>query len=231
VKNKGELKMLKRDDIQPNSILVKARENARIRELNIKLLEACKLEDVVRVRSLLDKGANLHLLNNVALHAYNDNERNPVHNAAKIGNLEILDLLITFGADCNARDRRQETPLHLAVYNGYTEIINYLVSEKSADIEAQDIDGGAPLSWAAYENKREIAKQLLNLGANIDAYDYEHRSSLHWAAYRGHKEMVEFLLLNQANINAKTIDGETALDMAVNNGRTEVVELLYQVKK
>ncbi len=212
-----------------NSMLIKARENARIRELNLMLLEACKLEDLDRVNQLLDKGANLHLLDKNSLHSYNNNERNPIHIVTQIGNLSILKQLIEKGASCDAKDRRDETPLHLAVYNGYIEIINFLVTTCHADIESKDIDGGTPLSWAAYENKLIVAELLLNLGAKIDEPDFENRTSLHWSAYRGHVDMVKFLINAGAAISVKTKDGETPLDIAINNGRTNVVELICDI--
>lgn len=213
-----------------DTAFVKSTENARIRELNLKLLEACKLEDIDRIKSLVEKGANLHLLNRSALHAYNNNERSPVHIITQIGNLGILEYFIDNGSDCNAKDRRNETPLHLAVYNGYKSIIDFLVSHCQAVVEAKDIDGGTPLSWAAYENQLESAQQLLGLGAHVDEPDYEGRTPLHWAAYRGHEKMVAFLLSSGADSNAITSDGDTPLDIAVNNGRTTVVEFLYQRK-
>lgn len=213
---------------QPESILIKVKENTRIRELNIKLLEACKLEDVTRVSELINKGANLHLLDKIALRSYNDSESSLTHIAARVGALEILKLLAQSSADCNAKDRRDSTPLHFAVYNGYGAIIDFLISECNVDIEAKDVEGGTPLSWAAYENKLEIAEQLLKLGAKIDEPDFEKRTSLHWAAYRGHKTMVKFLVSKGANTNAKTSADETPLDIAVSNGRTEVAEFLYQ---
>jgi ankyrin repeat protein len=213
----------------PGSMHVKIKENARIRELNLKLLEACKLEDIVRVKELVEKGANLHLLSKTALHPYNSHERSLVHIAAQIGDLDILKYLIEQGANYNAQARRGEAPLHLAVFNNYRQIIEFLITECNAAIEIKDLDGGTPLSWAVYENKLDCVKLLLNLGANINEPDYEKRTPLHWAVYQKHKKMVKFLALQGANLIVKNNDDETALDIAINNGYSDLVQILCKV--
>ena len=55
----------------------------------------------------------------------------PLHNAAWMGNLPMVRLLIELGADPNLRDpNHQATPLGWAEYNGQTEVARYL-EEKS----------------------------------------------------------------------------------------------------
>ena len=51
----------------------------------------------------------------------------PLHNAAWIGNLPMVRLLIELGADPNLRDPNHgATPLGWAQYNGQTEVARYL---------------------------------------------------------------------------------------------------------
>jgi ankyrin repeat protein len=51
--------------------------------------------DIDRVRTLIDKGANIN--------AFDELGRTPLHYAAKLENLEIVKLLLDMGADVNAR--------------------------------------------------------------------------------------------------------------------------------
>ena len=51
----------------------------------------------------------------------------PLHNAAWMGNLDMVKLLLELGADPNVRDPTHDsTPLGWAEYNGQTEVARYL---------------------------------------------------------------------------------------------------------
>jgi ankyrin repeat protein len=62
-----------------------------------------------------------------------------IHLAAKSGNLATLELIISFGADTNARTDTQlhQSPLHFAAANPTHEACQLLLSH-GADIMAQD---------------------------------------------------------------------------------------------
>jgi ankyrin repeat protein len=56
-------------------------------------------------------------------------ETTPLHNAAWMGDLEMVKLLIELGADKNARDQNYNgTPLGWARYNNQQIVADYLVS-------------------------------------------------------------------------------------------------------
>uniref|UniRef100_G1NKQ0 Uncharacterized protein n=1 Tax=Meleagris gallopavo TaxID=9103 RepID=G1NKQ0_MELGA len=67
--------------------------------------------------------------------------RKPLHYAADCGQLEILEFLLLKGADINAPDKHNITPLLSAVYEGHVSCVKLLLSkvrykclEKSCDI-------------------------------------------------------------------------------------------------
>lgn len=82
--------------------------------------------------------------------------------------LELMDWLIAQGADVNARDEYECTPLHYhAQVNNIKKVA--LLLERGADIEAQDRYKKTPLLFTEYH--AEVAQLLIEKGANINAKD------------------------------------------------------------
>jgi ankyrin repeat protein len=88
-----------------------------------------------------------------------------LHKAVKNRNIEGVELLISKGADINAKDgaRNQITPLHLAVQNRDKLMVELLVA-KGADVRARDTTGNTPLRIAETNGYTEIV-ELLRRGA------------------------------------------------------------------
>ena len=82
--------------------------------------------------------------------------------------LELMDWLITQGADINARDEYERTPLHYHAQVNNVEKVALLL-ERGADIEAQDKYKNTPLHFAEYN--AEAAQLLIEKGADIKAKD------------------------------------------------------------
>lgn len=84
-----------------------------------------------------------------------------LHIAANEANVKLAAHLILRGADVNARDNSDATPLHWAAVK---RIAEYLIS-KGADINARDVDGRTPLKIAIMRSKRDIVDLLKSAGA------------------------------------------------------------------
>ena len=92
--------------------------------------------------------------------------------AAKDGTVsEVLRTLLLLGADKNAKVGRQEqTPLHVACWNGHLDAVRALLLVK-ADVESRDKDEWTPLLCAASKGHNEIVQTLLQVGADLEAKD------------------------------------------------------------
>ncbi|KAM9843990.1 protein phosphatase 1 regulatory subunit 27 [Aulostomus maculatus] len=66
-----------------------------------------------------------------------------LHEAVLTGNLEVVKLLVKYGADVHQRDEDGWTPLHMACSDGYPEIASYLLS-MGASTEAENESGEKP---------------------------------------------------------------------------------------
>ena len=84
------------------------------------------------------------------------------------GNLREVLALLDRGADINARNNYQNTPLHVACRYGKIEVMMVLL-DRGADIHARDKYQCTPLHEACYYGKIEVMMALLDRGADIHA--------------------------------------------------------------
>lgn len=119
------------------------------------------------------------------------------------------------------------TPLILASYLGYTDIVNALI-EKGVDVKAKDdVDGCMAIHLAAANGKNDVINILLDVDAsNINDVDNRGNTPLHWASMKDRADTVELLIENGADIEAKDIDNWTALHYAAAFASLQTVEAL-----
>jgi len=100
-----------------------------------------------------------------------------LHEAARWGHLEVIQFLISKGADPNLKTTEGTSLLHLAAMNGHAPVVEYLVKEAKLDINAQDKFGDTPLIAACGGGKVNTAQLLLQLGANKDLKNRNHKTA------------------------------------------------------
>nr|XP_061838160.1 protein phosphatase 1 regulatory subunit 27-like [Nerophis lumbriciformis] len=66
-----------------------------------------------------------------------------LHEAVLTGNLDVVKLLVKYGADVHQRDEDGWTPLHMACSDGFPQIASYLLSI-GASTEAENESGEKP---------------------------------------------------------------------------------------
>jgi ankyrin repeat protein len=73
-----------------------------------------------------------------------------------------------------------QTPLHYAAKKGYLQIVNFLVRECKADMEARDHQGRTVLYLAAEYGQKEIVEYLIKNNAEIDVVNIYGQRALYW---------------------------------------------------
>lgn len=105
----------------------------------------------------------------------------PLHAAAHHGSLEIVELLIRYGANTNAEDGCGSRALDIAVDRGDESMIICL-------LDAMESSGSGKEVIAAHSD------------------DQVGRTVFHHAAYAGHADVLKFLLVRLGNVQIETKD-------------------------
>jgi hypothetical protein len=92
--------------------------------------------------------------------------KTPLHAAAENGHAEMIQLLLSKGADVNARTASGYTPLHLAAKNGHGLCARILL-DAGANVNAQSDNGETPLYLAAGNGHGEMVQLLVARGATM----------------------------------------------------------------
>jgi len=89
-------------------------------------------------------------------------------NSVQAGNIQVVEHNIANGADVNAKDESESTPLHSAALFGHKEIAELLIA-KGANVNAKNDGGETPLDWAIEKNHTATADLLRKHGGKTGA--------------------------------------------------------------
>jgi len=226
------------------------------------------------VKILLKFGVNVNILD--------DFGKTPLRIAIQKGYLEIIKILLDAKAsldnlpnlfvftdldvikfilrtkkiDVNFKYPVGETLLHCAAKEGYLEMMDILLVELGADINAKSIWGDTPLDWAFMNNKIDAIKFLLSKGAVLSnrilkemvsfgciekikiildtiKLGGSHLKQLNKRALESllfyvvnNAEIVGMVLSLGVNVNCKNFFGQTPLHVAAYNNYLDVVRIL-----
>lgn len=167
-------------------------------------------DDVAKVKRLLASGIDVDSTDDQCIMM----EPSP-HNVTLLmqsagrGDTEIVKLLLDNGANVNAKDGWEQTPLSYAVGGRHIEIIGLLL-DRGADINSRAEIGSTPLMNAAGVGSLEVIEYLLDRGADINAQNYNGTTALMFAAGFKQPEAMNLLLERGAKPDLKDSHGRTA---------------------
>ncbi|XP_078683154.1 uncharacterized protein LOC144917219 isoform X3 [Branchiostoma floridae x Branchiostoma belcheri] len=172
-----------------------------------------------------DLTALMALLDRVGVDAKDENGQTALMLAAEHGQLEMVQELITKGADVHVEDEDNWTALTSAAKEGHLPIVTCLL-DRGANIEHVDMGGWPGLMWASYKGHTAVAHEMLHRGANPNVQGQHGVSPIIWAAGRGHTDIVEALLRHGAKPSAFDKYGTSALVWACRRGHQGCVRAL-----
>ncbi|MFH1066890.1 MAG: ankyrin repeat domain-containing protein [bacterium] len=149
--------------------------------------------------------------------------------AAGFGRVEIVQGLLSDGANVNDQSRGDATSLMWAARNGHREVAEIFL-DAGTDVNATNECGTTALMRAARSGDRETVKLLLDRGANVNTKEKYIGSStaLMHAAGCGDEPIVRLLLERGADANAMNNDGEKASDLT---GNESILALLKEAEE
>ncbi|GHV13533.1 hypothetical protein AGMMS49938_08250 [Fibrobacterales bacterium] len=173
----------------------------------------------VVLQELLAAGASVHLQSE-------ELKWSPLHYAAKIGDVNIIDLLLQNEADLDPLDEDGNTPLHIAARFGKEKAVKFLLLKK-ASVKSSGKKGISPLHEATAGNHPETIEALLP-SINIDIKDDDGNTPIHYAAMFSAEKSAPFLLSKGANANSANGWGQTALHIAAKNSNLKIIAYLIK---
>ena len=95
------------------------------REKVSEVFKSLKYEDIDRLKELIEEDPDL-------VNARSSADRTPLHTAARRGFIEAVELLIDKGADLEAKDYREWTPLDWAIDQDQQDVVQLIKSKRSS---------------------------------------------------------------------------------------------------
>ena len=168
------------------------------------------------VRLLLESGANF---------GHFSGGPNCMHLAVARLNFEVINLLIQYNADVNARGPTGATSLHYAAEGGNVAAIESILAA-GVNIDAPDNSGYSAIHFAALYGHHEAIVKLLEAGASVKALSKSKRNPLHSAVLSGKIAAVTTLLDLDLDKDAEDEDSNTPLMLAEQEGFSDIATVL-----
>lgn len=140
------------------------------------------------------------------------------------GNIALMRLFISRGADINQLNANGESALALAAWRGKMEAARWLV-ERGARINAP-ARRWSPLHYAVFAGNEEMMEYLIGLGADINARSTNGSTVLMMAVYEGREGLARKLIEKGADRSPKNDWGDGALEWAMRADNLSLARLV-----
>ncbi|XP_046562348.1 inversin-like [Haliotis rubra] len=145
------------------------------------------------------------------------------------GHQEIVELLVKNKANLLLSDKHGDNTRHCACNGGHFDVVKYVLSLNSEDINSSGREGRTPVMIAAEKGHKEVVELLVRHGANLLLSDKHGDNTLHRTCNGGHFDVVKYVLcLNSVDINSTGWKKRTPVMIAADYGHKEVVELMVK---
>ena len=197
------------------------------------LLKAAENGTNKAVQFLVEMGVNID--------SVDSNGRTALMLASKAGHEEIVETLLSAGANSSCQDHEQtavgtdtvslphtdidqESKILMAAKKDQTAVGNHY----NANPNKEDSNGLTALCHASQGGHSKVVQILLKGGADPNIQKESGQRALMSACKNGHSEVVQILLKGGADPNIQKKDGLTALMIASQGGHSKVVQILLR---
>ena len=179
---------------------------------------ACYLGEKEMVAMLLDAKADIHTTD--------INGRTALFIATQYNQIDIMHLLIQYGASPNECHMDYTYLIHIAAKNHDTSALSLLIQYNHYIIHKQERHlGDTPLYTAIKSGNTNAMRILIQQGASVTQRHY-YMCPLHAASYANQPTAIALLLDHGANLEVPTEGGSTALDIALHHQKIHAAVML-----
>lgn len=183
---------------------------------NLKLLELIKSGDITseNIADILRKSSQIEINLSFLWSCF-------------VKRYDLLEHLLSIGAEVNFIDVNGISALHLAAFSGCIESVKFLTSHKF-DINLQP-KTYTPLHFATFGNASEVAKFLIDNGASIYISTNKlhcNESLLHLAVRANAFDCIKLYIDNGADVNSLKPSGTNPIHLAADLGLSESLKAL-----
>jgi ankyrin repeat protein len=145
--------------------------------------------------------------------------------AARKGDSETIEQLISKGADIEAADNEEYTPLLIALSKGNEEAAITLI-KLGADVNVINKHYTTPLHLAIQNSLFKAIEILIKENADVNTNDNEGYSPLYYAAIHDNKEVIELFLNCNIEINFKDTNTSNLLHRVIVKNNLKALSFL-----
>jgi len=160
--------------------------------------------------------------------------RTQTQQAAASGEVELLETLCDLGESPHQKDVEGNTLIHIAASHKQWAVVDYLISEKSMNINLRNVKGLTPLSHviihlAGSSGFLDCVQALIQRGAGLNTADALGTQPLHLALMADDIELATKLLEHGANIREPDGGRNAALHWAAQSPNTDLIQKICGV--
>ncbi|KAI0203281.1 ankyrin repeat-containing domain protein [Astrocystis sublimbata] len=185
--------------------------------MKLNLLTAIRDRNSKAVEQLLDRGVPA----NVGL------DHSTLNEAIRQHDLEIVRLLLLFGADPNTACNQAVSPLVAAIEEGFLDAASILLKYGADSNLAPAPEHDSPFALSIIKQDTHFIRLFLLYGADQNQITADGETVLiKMISKKSSKPLIDMLLEYGANANGKSKEGKTALFEAITSARVDIVTSL-----
>ncbi|XP_008206465.1 ankyrin-3-like [Nasonia vitripennis] len=148
---------------------------------------------------------------------------------------KVVKMLLDAGADVNARDISNSSPLHCAVYTGDVELVKILI-DAGADLNHLTETGFAVLHDAVLCGNEAMVRLLLSRGSRVDIQVEDiGDTALHWAirlnTEGSHEKIIKHLMKFGSNMYKLNLNAESPFNYVLQYGDPKLLNFFIDEYK
>lgn len=202
------------------------------KDINEAFIEACRSENIDRVRQILENrstnGVDINYIKGYLARNISWLERAPIHWACEKNNLQLLIILLENGANPDIQNSQGKTPLHLASMQ-----LAQLLFQFRANCNLPDYNGNTPLHYACdkftfnSDKKIELIQLYVANGADVNQRNSQGKTPFFVSCDTDNIDIVRFLISEiHVDVNIPDNEGNTPLHSACSLRNLEIIQIL-----